>query len=548
MQKLLHTNPCHFPQMILAIICWAFILTGCKKSSDVGINNEIYAEFEKSSAIAEANDVSVSIKVKWSKSKWTLIHKQDGFVTGFTPEQGGDEQNERVVSDVRVLLKPNLSDNTREEEIIIKSLTTGQEHRMTITQKPLSGSDRIAIDPSMRYQKVTGFGGMINCTWTGSTKLTVEDIDKLYGSEGLGLNIGRLMIYPNSSSWSYEVEVAKRAQEHGAILFGTPWTPPPALKSVNTNSNENGEYLLPENYAAFANHLKSYVDYYKSQGVDIYAVSVQNEPDWKVSYDGCSYTPQQMLDFVKGHGRSVGTKLIVGETVQFNKAYTDPILSDPVAVNQFDIVGTHLYGFNFSTTSADYPLARQHNKEVWMTEHLFNETTNGIDWAWEPSLKSNLAVEIHNCMKANMNAYIYWYLKRYYSLIGENRDPNNPAQWYTVANGEITKRGYIVSHYAKYATGRTRIEATLGNNLSSDDFLVTAYAGNKDITIVLINRSNSSRILELGIPSDIDSASSVITTNSVSMQPIDCVLSNDRRAVRITAEPLSILSVKVILK
>src|SRR5690606_41475114 len=98
------------------------------------------------------------------------------------------------------------------------------------------------------------------------------------------------------------------------------------------------------------------------KGVEIYAVSVQNEPDWKVSYDGCSYTPQQMLDFVKGHGRSVGAKLIVGETVQFNKAYTDPILSDPVAVNQFDIVGTHLYGFNFSTRSADYSLARQHNK------------------------------------------------------------------------------------------------------------------------------------------------------------------------------------------
>src|SRR5690606_8394786 len=222
----------------------------------------------------------------------------------------------------------------------------------------------------------------------------------------------------------------------------------------------------PENYAAFAAHIKSYVDYYKGQGINIEAVSIQNEPDYKVSYDGCSYSFEQMRDFVKGHGRSVGAKLMAGETVQFRKDYTDILLNDAQASNNFDIVATHLYGFNFRTMVSNYPLARQHNKEVWVTEHLFNEEFDKAsansesrswpfswkyDWEWLPSLKTTLAEELHDCMSNNMNAYVYWYLKRYYGFLGEDKDVNNPAGWYLYPNGEITKRGYIISHYAKYA-------------------------------------------------------------------------------------------------
>ncbi|MCH5684918.1 hypothetical protein LWM68_12095 [Niabella sp. W65] len=237
---------------------------------------------------------------------------------------------------------------------------------------------------------------------------------------------------------------------------------------------------------------------------------MQNEPDYKVGYDGCSYSPEQMRDFVKGHGRSVGAKLMAGETVQFRKDYTDILLNDPQVSNNFDIVATHLYGFNFRTMVSNYPLAKQHNKEVWVTEHLFNEefdkqpTSSELrnwtfswkyDWEWLPSLKTTLAEELHDCMSNNMNAYVYWYLKRYYGFIGEDKDANNPAAWYMHANGEITKRGYIISHYAKYATGRTRIEVNPGSNIASaqytagkPSFLITAYEGTNDITVVLINR------------------------------------------------------------
>lgn len=523
----------------------AIFIIGCSKTDKLN-EDQTYAAFSSVTATANADTDSISVGIRWSLTKWSLFTEAGGFVSGFSVENGGREDQKSIVGTIYVRLKPNIGEQSRSQDIIIKDLTTGKEEKMTITQLALSGNDRITINPAVTYQKITGFGGMINASWTGNTQLSVQDIEKLYAPDGLGLNIGRLMLYPGSSSWSREVAVAKRAQELGAILFASPWTPPTNLKSVNTNSNANGEYLLPENYGAFAAHMKSYVDYYKSQGVNIYAVSVQNEPDYKVSYDGCSYTPQQMLSFVKAQGKAVGTKLMAGETVQLNKSYTDALLNDPVAVDNFDIVATHLYGFNFRTTVADYPLARQHNKEVWVTEHLFNETANGYDWLWLPSLKTTLAEEIHDCMTNNFNAYVYWYLKRYYGLIGESPDPANPAGYYINANGEITKRGYIISHYAKYATGRTRIDVALSGNISTADFLVTAYAGTSDITAVLINRSDKARIIDFAIPSNITSVTAVETTSGKNMSALDNAVSSDKKSVRVRISGESIVSVKMV--
>lgn len=526
--------------VLTLLVALSLLIGGCNKD-DNKLPVENYAKFSKPEATVKGDEDSISVGIRWALSEWSISTKQDGIITGFSRTTGGGGQ-EPASGFVVVRLKPNLGEQNRSQEIIIKALSTGVEEKMVITQSPASGSDKYILNPAVKYQKITGFGGMINPSWTGNTQLSVEDIDKLYGPGGLGLNIGRLMLYPSASGWSREVAVAKRAQQYGALLFASPWTPPTSMKSVNVNHNKNGEYLLPENYAAFAAHLKSYVDYYKAQGVDIYAVSIQNEPDYKVDYDGCSYSVPQMLDFVKKQGRSVGTRLIAGEMFQYNKAYTDALLNDATAVNNFDIVGSHLYGFNFSTTSGDYPLARDKNKEVWMTEHLFNSTANGIDWLWNPSIKGTLAEELHDCMKANFNAYIYWYIKRYYGLMGETRDTNNPADWYTVSSGEITKRGYIMSHYAKYATGRTRIDMNVPN---SSSILTTAYEGANDYTVILTNKKDTPVIIDIVSPKNIVSASVVETNAEVNMSNIDYMVDENKKSLKLRMSANSIVSVKI---
>jgi glucuronoarabinoxylan endo-1,4-beta-xylanase len=553
-----------FSQILMLISC-----TKEKSSAGTGTGGKSYASFITNTVTAKADQDSISVGIRWSATNWTVTTQADGFITGFSRNSGGASSDQSIAGSLYVRLKPHLGEDPRQQDIVIKDIATGKEEKMVLTQTPLSGSDKITINPSVKYQKVTGFGGMINPTWTGSTQLSVQDIDKLYGPDGIGLNIGRLMLYPNTANWSREVAVAKRAKQYGAILFASPWTPPTHLKSSNTNGNQNGEYLLPGNYAAFATHIKSYVDFYKAEGIAIEAVSVQNEPDYKVGYDGCSYSPEQMRDFVQGHGRSVGTKLMASETVQFRKDYTDILLNDPQAVNSFDIVATHLYGFNFRTMVSNYPLAKQHNKEVWVTEHLFNEEFDKLaansesrnwpftwkyDWEWLPSLKTTLAEELHDCMNNNFNAYVYWYLKRYYGFMGEDKDAANPAGWYIYPNGEITKRGYIISHYAKYATGRTRIEASLGSNIASaqyttgqPSFLVTAYEGNNDITLVLINRATSAKILDIVVPAAINSVTAIETTSSKNMISLDNSLSRDKKSVRVRISPESITSFKLSL-
>jgi glucuronoarabinoxylan endo-1,4-beta-xylanase len=65
----------------------------------------------------------------------------------------------------------------------------------------------------------------------------------------------------------------------------------------------------------------------KNGGVSLYAIAVQNEPDYQVTYESCSFTPTEMLNFIKNYGaRITGAKLIAGESFQYRTALTNPSL------------------------------------------------------------------------------------------------------------------------------------------------------------------------------------------------------------------------------
>lgn len=483
------------------------------------------------------NVKQLEIKILWSKTAWKLAKLPGDVIESISVEMGGDINKEGETT-VVVALFPNTSSSERSQELMLTNFSTKETIRLKITQQTTSVSSKITLNPDIPYQKVTGFGGMLNPSWTGNNLRDVE-IQKLYGD--LGYNIIRMMLYPNQADWELNTATALKAQSLGAIVFASPWTPPKEMKSNGLHSNKDGAYLLPEKYADYAAHLRAFVDFQKSKGLNIYAVSIQNEPDWKVDYDGCSWSPTQMLDFVKNYGDKLGTKVIGGEAVNnHNKTYTNALLNDEVAVNKFDIVATHLYGGGI----ADDPLARQKGKEFWMTEHLFNETQKEshmpeINWTWKPSLDF-VAKEIHDCMEANFNAYIWWYLKRFYSMIADGDSKN------LVAEGEVTKRGYIMAHYAKYATGRTRIKAIPENARQLDaDLLVTAYHGSGEYTAVIINRNSEGLRIELAVPSNISSSTAVETTETKNMASIESEISGSKNSITVGIAPNSIVSVSM---
>lgn len=360
----------------------------------------------------------------------------------------------------------------------------------------------ITIDSRIKYQHVTGFGGFSpSPTW--QYWLNDADMDKLFGKgeNQLGLNILRLYIANNKNGWNAGVANAKRAKKYGAFVFASPWSPPASWKS--NNSESNGGSLLESRYADWANYLNDYYKYMKQQGVTIDAVSIQNEPDWNAEYQSCIWSGQQMANFLKKHGSKIECKIIAPEAIHFTKSVHEPILNDAAACAQLDILGGHFYGWDGSS----YPLAAQKGKEVWMTEFLINErqqnNKQNINWKDDGFL---FARSINDAMLANMSAWVHYSLKRYYGVYGDGQ--------FGTKDNVITKRGYILSHYAKYVSGSTRIRHSLKDD--SGKLTSSAYLseGGDSVIVMVLNPSADTYKTTLSLPFYTLEGKSIVTTES----------------------------------
>lgn len=333
---------------------------------------------------------------------------------------------------------------------------------------PVTTSYNSDVNLAATQQSIRGFGGAT----VFRPDLTDADINTLFGTSDnqLGLSILRIRVNPfGSSQWGTELSNAKRAKALGAIVMATPWSPPASMK---TSNNTTGGKLSTSSYADYATYLNSFADYMKTNGAELYALSIQNEPDIQVNYESCDWTGQEMTDFIKNNTFNFGnTKLMAAESFNFNQSFTDIILNDATAASKVGIIGGHIYGSGLKK----YDNAINKGKEVWMTEHLDTLTT------WTSVLAT--AKEIHDCMAtANYNAYIWWYIKRFYGPIDEN--------------GQITKRGCVMAQFSKYIRfGYQRVEAT---NPTTEVY-VSAYKGNGKTVIVAVNMSGSKQNIKFNI-------------------------------------------------
>jgi glucuronoarabinoxylan endo-1,4-beta-xylanase len=316
-----------------------------------------------------------------------------------------------------------------------------------------------SVDLSSVRQTIRGFGGA--SAWLG--QLTSAQMNTLFGSGAgtVGLSVLRVRIAPDRN-WTDELQNARMATALGAIVMATPWTPPASMK---TNNNVVGGELKTSEYANYANYLNSFVSYLASNGVPLYAISVQNEPDISVTYESCDWTSAQLLDFAKNNAGAISTRVLMSESFHFDKTYTDPILNDSAARANVDVIGGHIYGSGLS----DYPLARSFGKEVWMTEHLNTDTSvAGV---------IQTAKEITDCLAVgNYNAYLWWYLKRFYGPIDDN--------------GARTKRGCVMAQFSRWVRpGFVRVNATYNPNTG---VYVSAYKSGTKVVIVAVNNGANS--------------------------------------------------------
>jgi glucuronoarabinoxylan endo-1,4-beta-xylanase len=542
-----------------------FILFCCscggENTPETPDNNESYARFlQKDLTVSGLAGVAMAV-VEWSATEWEIAYGQGGIVTDISPLTGGNASGVNQNLRVKITYCANPTMESRSQTIRITNKTTGNVSELRIEQgtelSALYKDTPVEVEINTQYQYVAGFGGMYNPKiWLGSNLITSAEMNKMYGAEGLAYSILRLMIYPNQNDWSADVAGAKIALQNGAIIFACPWDCTDALADKVTQNGKEVKHLKYENYEAYANHIVNYINYMKNQGVNLYAVSMQNEPDMDFTY----WTPAEVVDFVKRYGatiRATGVKLMTPEACGFQPEYTDPILNDAQAFAQTDIVAGHLYqGFlkvesgSYTKNRHDYICGLYNSKLAgtgkggwWMTEHYYNDGESETDpakwefWNWDYKL-SHLAKEIQMCMDGYCSAYVYWYLKRFYGMMGDN-DNRSP-----VANGETSKYGYILSHYAKYASARTRIKVTVGN----EQVMATAYrnATGNEITLVLLNFSENDLNIQIPI-SGATAVNAVETTEDKNMQPVSTGNFTTGKGVYALITGNSIVSIKISL-
>ena len=388
------------------------------------------------------------------------------------------------------------------------------------------------------YQHITGFGAACcdgaMCPYGTDT----NPVRLLYGPQSkIGLNIMRMEISPNFEGdiivpewggwdspydWNGSLPSAKVVKERGGIVFGTPWSPPGDYKTNGTSKGGNSEEqgyqrgeLRTDCYDKFFPWLNTFLGWMHDHGVDVDAVTVQNEPDWWVDYSGCLYTPVQQLNLVKNYAHMLdrekfpGVRLISAEPLGYDPQYSNVLLNDAVARDQIDIIAGHIYGYPpLGNLKSAATLAAEYGKEVWMTEH---SCTDNIDHLpnWHEQLI--FAEEVNECLLAGCTGYIYWYMRAHWAFVGTGESQYNPGN----TKNKLLPRAFVMSHFSKNVTGSTRVK-TSRDKTSGEGAAVeySAFVKGDSIIVMAIDTSATAYDLTLKLPVEVKSGTHWLSTGN----------------------------------
>ena len=189
-----------------------------------------------------------------------------------------------------------------------------------------NNDNEIKIDLSKEYQTFLGFGGAFTES-TGYALSTVSEeifnkiIDEYYSKDGLNYSFGRLPIGSSdfsldSYSYSYKEDLSdfsiekdlryiiptiKAAQQRNPNIkfVSSPWSPPAFMK--DNKKLFRGGKLLDSYKTLWTEYLIKYVKEYKSYGINIDYMTLQNEPDVSQSWESCRYTAEDEANLLNNY-------------------------------------------------------------------------------------------------------------------------------------------------------------------------------------------------------------------------------------------------------
>ena len=413
-----------------------------------------------------------------------------------------------------------------------------------------SFASTVTVDVTEEHQVIRGFGGMVHNEWQGGNGLSEADAKIAFGTgDGtIGLNTLRIPVYANSSSFNKEVNAAKYAKKYAGddfILYATPWTSPYAGANQHMSSS---------NYQKYVDHLNSFTAYMKEQGVPLFAISISNEPDWCGEW--ACWSADEIYNFTKGYAdqmRKNGTKVISTESFQYNKGLYDKVLNDANALKNWDILGAHFYASDRNTGDNffEYKLADQKGIERWMTEHYTESQGSGNDWRTirntgdqanqnrrDTVNAMDVGYEIHRAMVVgNFTQYTWWYIRRCYGLIME-KDFGNKLQVPQNEIGKISKRGYVMSQFARFVRpGAVRVGATAKPEANLFASAYKSSAGDS-VIVVLVNRDyKNNKTVTINVQGADVQSFHVYTTSEAKNAEYEGEVEVKNNSVTITTDP-----------
>ncbi|MGZ6607417.1 MAG: glycoside hydrolase family 30 protein [Solirubrobacteraceae bacterium] len=232
----------------------------------------------------------------------------------------------------------------------------------------------IAVSDGVRYQQVQGFGAAMtdSSAWLLMTQLSASTrqrvFDSVFGRDGIGLNYlripmgasdfsadGRPYTYddvpagetdPTLANFSIAHDLSyiipalrkARALNPSLRLLANPWSPPAWMKANGRLDNvEHSGQVLPSAYPALAQYFVKFLQSYDDHGVDVDAVTPQNEPNVPAHYPGAQLDPDGESEFISGYLapalRSAGlTTKIYGNDLSWDRVpYATGLASSPAA-------------------------------------------------------------------------------------------------------------------------------------------------------------------------------------------------------------------------
>ncbi|MCE7994752.1 MAG: glycoside hydrolase family 30 protein [Roseivirga sp.] len=421
----------------------------------------------------------------------------------------------------------------------------------------------IKLLPEESYQTITGFGGAFteSSAWL-LNQLGADNrakvLEAYFGEDGAKYSLTRTHINScdfSLGNYSYAsvagdtdlenftidedrddlipmIRDAMAVSEDGFKILASPWTAPPWMKD---NKDWKGGKLLPEYYDTWALYFSKYINAYQKEGIDIWGLTVENEPLGNDSnWESMHYTAEEMTDFVQHY---LGPKMeaeghdvkILGYDQNRDhelEEFVGSMYASEASSKYFDGTAVHWYAstvdyfpeyLNMAHDAAPGKYLIQSEACVdaevphWQEDSWYWQK-EATDWGWDwapPELKKDhpkyvpvyrYARDIIGSLNNWVDGWIDWNM-----VLDRQGGPNWAKNWCIAPvivdpdNDEVyfTPIYQIMTHFSRYIRpGAVRI----GFDLSDQDLMVTA-AKNPDgsIAVVVLNMGGDSKDLQLSL-------------------------------------------------